>query len=87
LQFVWPWHAVMGLVAHMPPLPVAVPMQLAQESVLEFTEPGVAQYSVAHFVAHGPEPLLQTQSAMSWKNWVEPPAQSVWQQSTHACPC
>jgi hypothetical protein len=82
LQFVSPWQAVVTVVPHAPLR--ALLMQLAQASVVEFSSPGVMQYSVAHLVAQPPL-ALQTQLAMSWKNVLLPPMQPVWQQSTQLC--
>jgi hypothetical protein len=71
------WHAVFTGVTQDPPEPSSVLRQLAQGSVLEFTRPGVAQYSLAHADAQGPLPLAQTQLAMSWKNALLPPMHPV----------
>jgi hypothetical protein len=78
-----------GLAGHslftvVPQLPFsAVPRHMAHGSEELFTWPGVVQYSLAHWLVHGPP--LHTQLAMYWKNACEPLVQFCWQQPTQAC--
>lgn len=81
MQFALAAQLLLTVVPHAPFM--ALLRHVSHGSPFELMRPGVVQYSLAHWVAHGPLP--QTQLAMYWKNAALPPAQSVWQQLMQFC--